>query len=227
MSEIWGDEDSDAPLDEDIGEDIGEEIQPAPEDVRATVNVAAQRRARTLTIACIVLFLAVVLLSVVAATLASSLNRERDARQGVERVAGEFAVALLSYDFEKLPEAKARVLALSTGKFRSEYDRAFASLQTLLTASQARSVGTVTDIFVGPVHDGTASAIAVADATSRTKTGTRRTLASYIQLDLVKVDGRWRVDGVTNLNFGQGSGAPAAAPTTTTTAPKTTKTTKR
>lgn len=171
------------------------------------------RGSRRLVAACVVLFVLSVALASLAAVLASRLESERGRRNDVEEAAGRFATALLTYNHDNLDQAKQRVLALSTGTFREEYERAFAGgLDVLIKETKATSAGTVTDIFIGPVDDDTAKAIVVANATTEGTTGTRRSVASYIQLVLVHVGGDWRVDGVTNLNFGQG--------TTPTTAPK-------
>lgn len=183
-----------------------------PESPAAPAPRPARSRAVPVAVALVVVSTA---LAVLAAVLAARVDADRQERDDVRRVAGRFAEALLTYDFEHLDEAKERVLALSTGNFRQEYEQAFeGGLDTLLRETQARSQATVTDIFVGEVEDGATSAIVVADARAEGSAGTRRTVSSYIRLELVKVEGRWRVDGVTNLNFGQ-----EPAPTTTTTAP--------
>lgn len=172
------------------------------------------RRRPTLIIAA--LFGLSVGLAVLAAVLSARLADERDRRQAVEDVAGRFAAALLTYDFDKLEESKQRVLELSTGNFRKEYEEAFeGGLDTLYQETQARSRGTVKDVFVGAVDGDTAEAIVVADATAEGTAGARRRLDSYIRLQLVRLGGRWQVDGVTSLNFGEEPGSV----TTTTAAP--------
>ena len=189
-----------------------EETGPAPEPEPAPLP---DRRRRRLVIACAALFGLSVGLAVLAAVLASRLSEERARHDEVEEVAGRFAEALLTYDFDKLEESKKRVLDLSTGTFRKEYERAFAGgLEVLYQETKARSKGTVTDVFVGSVEGDTATAIVVADAVAEGTSGTRRRVDSYIQLALVRVGGTWRVDGVTSLNFGQEPGS-----TTTTTGP--------
>jgi hypothetical protein len=120
---------------------------------------------------------------------------------------------LLTYDFEDLDTSRDRVLARSTGKFRKEYEDAFESgLRTLLTETKATSQGTVTDIYVSRIEDSAASTIVVANAVADGTGGRRASLSSYIQLDLVEVGGRWRVDGVTNLTFGRDSSSAAGTP---------------
>lgn len=196
-----------------------EEAQPGAvegaEPEVAAPRARPDRARRRLAVACAALFGLSVGLAVLAAVLSARLADERDRHQAIEEVAGRFAAALLTYDFEKLDASKQRVLELSTGNFRKEYERAFVGgLDKLYLETKARSVGTVKDVFVGTVEDDTANAIVVADAVAEGTSGTRRRLDSYIQLDLVRVGGRWRVDGVTSLNFGQEPGS-----ATTTTAP--------
>jgi Mce-associated membrane protein len=172
-----------------------------------------RRRSWALPALAFVLLLAVLTLAVIATLQRQQLASERDDRKEIERVSGELATALLTYDFEHLDASRDRVLARATGKFRKEYETAFdGGLRTLITETKAKSRGTVTDIYVGDVDDGAASVIVVANAVADGTGGRRASLGSYIQLDLVEVAGRWRVDGVTNLTFGSG------APTTPTTA---------
>jgi len=153
-----------------------------------------------------------VVLAALAASQRSQLERERGDRSEIESVSGELATALLTYDYQNLGASRDRVLARATGKFRKEYDSAYdTQIKPLLTATKATSHGTVTDIYVSRVADGTASVIVVANAVADGAAGKRATLDSYIRLDLVKVGEHWRVDGVTNLTFG---GAGATAQTT-------------
>ena len=200
----------------------------APEDPHVVADVdpggpsPASRRARGLLIACIALFVLSVGLGILTAVLASKLDREVATRDDVEETAGRFATALLTYHHEDLERSKQAVLDLSTGKFRREYEQAFnGGLDVLITETKATSEGTVTDVFVSDVEEDTATAIVVADVRVTGTAGERRGASSYIQLELVRVAGRWRVDGVTNLNFGQ-NGTPTGVPSspeTTTTAP--------
>lgn len=161
----------------------------------------------------VLLFVAAVGFAALAASQRAQLNDERSERRSVERVAGELATALLTYDHSRLDESKARVLQNATGKFRKEYEDTFErALRPLFTETKATSEATVTDVFVGEIDDGTATAIVVADQKAQGVAGSRAAFASYILLDLVKAGGRWRVDGVTDLNFGQQAGTTTTAP---------------
>jgi Mce-associated membrane protein len=189
---------------------VDDQVDDAPAEAEA---VAPKGRSAWRPVAFALLFVATVALATVAATLRSNLEQERGDRDEIERVSGDVAAALLTYDYRDLERSKARVLANATGKFRAEYETAFeTSLRTLIAETQASSTGTVTDIFVTRVDDGAASAIVVANAVANGAAGRRATVGSYIRLDLVEVGGRWRVDGVTDLNFAQSG-------TTTTTTP--------
>jgi hypothetical protein len=85
----------------------------------------------------------------------------------------------------------------------------------------------VKDVYASSVENDSASVITVVNAVASGTAGQRRSVDSYIQLDLLKVRGAWRVESVTNLNFGQGTdsgtGASGTGGTTgTTTVPPTT-----
>lgn len=187
--------------------EVGQEELPSPTE-------PVRRRPRSVLVLCIVLGLACLGFAVLAAVSTSRLDHERGDREAVEDVSGRFASALLTYDYQDLPAAKKRVLALSTGKFRREYEQAFSNgLDVLFKETKATSAGTVTDVFVGPIDNGTVTVIAVVDAVAKGATGGRRLVSSYVELQLVKVDGVWKVDGVTNLNLGAGaSDTPVPAP---------------
>lgn len=178
---------------------------------------------RGLVVLCVILGVAAVAFAVIAAVATAQLDDERGDREEVEEVSGRFASALLTYDYRDLAGAKKRVLDMSTGKFKAEYEKAFdGGLDKLFEATQSRSAGTVTDVFVGPIEAGSVTTITVVDAVSTGTAGGRRLVSSYIELQLVKVGGRWKVDGVSNLNLTAPTSeavVPGASTTTTTAAP--------
>lgn len=205
--------DAPEPVDPEPAASESEAVEPAPETKKP--------RNRAVLLA-VVLGLVALLAAAAAASYASTLNSERNEEQDVREVSGRFAAALLTYDFEDLDAAKKRVLDLSTGKFRREYEQAFdGGLDKLFRETQARSAGTVTDVFIGEIEDGSVTTIAVVDAVAKGSVGSRRLVSSFVELQLVKVGGKWRVDGVTNLNLGATpASTPGAAATTTTAPPK-------
>lgn len=190
-----------------VAPETGSEPAPAAEPVPAPPD----RGRRRLMVACAALFGLSVGLAVLAAVLSARLADERDNKRAIEEAASRFAVAFLTYDYQKPEDSKRRVLELATGDFHKEYERAFdGGLATLYQETKSTARGTVKDILVGAVEDDTASAIVIADQEVTGISGTRRRLDSYIQLSLVRVQGRWRVDGVTSLNFGEQTEASTA-----------------
>lgn len=203
------------------GHEVGDE---AVEAVEMADGRQPARRSRMAVVLAVVFGVAAVGFAVIAALSTAQLDEERGNRESVEEVSGAFASALLTYDYRDLEGAKKRVLDMSTGKFKAEYEKAFdGGLDKLFEATQSRSAGTVTDVFVGPIEGDTVTAIAVVDAVSSGTAGGRRLVSSYIELQLVKVGGRWKVDGVSNLNLTAPTSeavVPGASTTTTTAAPK-------
>src|SRR5205085_2613826 len=75
------------------------------------------------------------------------LQQSKDARAGVEQVASRFASAVLTYDYRNLDKTKQGVLALSTGKFHTDYEQNFGGLSALFTTTKGQSTATVKDVF--------------------------------------------------------------------------------
>ena len=150
--------------------------------------------------------------SLLAADATADRTRERGDREEVEEVAGRLATALSTYDYRDFEATKRRVLALSTGAFASEYERAVGALASLIDQTKATSEATAGDVFVGNLGEGKASAIVVLEIRASGVGGPRVSVDNYVDLSLVKVEGRWRVDGVRNLNLGVAGGGAASQP---------------
>lgn len=138
---------------------------------------------------------------------------ETDPRlEDVRRTAGRFGETLVTYDYRDPDAHRSAVLALSTGSFRDEYEDAFdGGLAEVITEAEATSTGFVKDIYVSELDEERAQAIVVVDI-DHTGAGGPRTLHDvYFRLTFVEVDGTWKVDQVTDLNFDAGT-----APTSTT-----------
>lgn len=160
-----------------------------------------------------------VVFGLLAAILGVVTARETNATEGpplksLREAAGEVAQALFTYDY-KDPEAhKERILALATGSFRSEYADAFdQGLGELITKVQATSEGFVKDVYVSEIDDERAQAVVVSDVTRDGAGGERTLYDIYIQLTFVDVDGTWKVDQVTDLNFETEGAQPSATST--------------
>lgn len=168
---------------------------------------AERNLTRPLAVMATVLFVTTVVLAVIAASVYNTLQHERDDRDDVRRAASRFAARLLTFDYRDPDDLQRAVKAMSTARFAREYDRAFPGLEELITAGETTSEGAVSDVYVGDVDDDSATVIAVVETTTDGRAG-RRTGDFYMELDMAKSDGDWKVDGFTNLNF-SGAGAPA------------------
>ena len=164
-----------------------------------------------------------VALAVAVAVLAVLLAADEggsDRAEAVRRAAGTFGEALLTYDFHDPEAHRDEVLALSTGSFRQEYEEAFdAGLGPVISDVEAVSKGVAKDVYVSELGEADAQAIVVLDVEVTGIAGPRTLSDFYIRLTFVEVQGEWKVDQVTDLNFD-----PGAASTTTTSAPESTTT---
>ena len=161
---------------------------------------------RSVAVLAAVFFVTTVALAIVAASVYNSLQHERDDRTEVRRAASTFAARLLTFDYRKPEELRTAVRSMSTASFAREYERAFPGLKELITAGETTSEGAVTDVYLGDVDDQAATVIAVVKTTTNGKGG-QRTGDFYMELDMARSGGAWKVDGFTNLNF-SGGGTP-------------------
>ena len=133
----------------------------------------------------------------------------------LRRAAGTAATAFFTYDYDDPAAHKDRMLELSTGSFRTEYERAFdQGLGDLITRVKATSEGFVKDVYVSEVDDERAQAVVVSDVTRNGTGGPRTIYDVYVLLSFVRVDGRWRVDNLTDLNFDEVGAQPGGETTT-------------
>jgi hypothetical protein len=158
---------------------------------------------------------------------ASDSSAKESTRHDVETVAGGFAEALLSYDYNDLTGARDRVVDLATDNFAQQYTAGFSSgLGNQITSLQATAKATVRAVYVSDVNGDNAKAVVAADTEVHSSSSTQRHLGQYLDLALVHQGGKWRVDTVTYLGSldDQTSPAPGSTTTTTTTVPTTTTT---
>jgi hypothetical protein len=155
---------------------------------------------------------------------AGDLRDERDDRREVARVAAAFGAAYLSYDFDDVEASSAAVTELATEAFAESFaDTSAPGIEELFATLQTSTVATTDEVFVGDVGDGRARALVVVDvAASSTASSQELSDLSFV-LDLVEVDGEWRVDAVApapQADIGDPAGSEPTSPTTApTTAP--------
>lgn len=159
----------------------------------------------------------------VAAFQLRDLQGDEDDRQEAAEVASEFTTALLAYDHQDLQGSIDRVIELSTPEYAGTYQEAFsAELQPVIDQLEARGEVLVRDVFVGDISGDRVGAVVLFDATIDSTVGTRRLTGSYVQIDLVKVDGEWRGNDLVflatteeGLDPAGGDAADGTSPTTT------------
>jgi Mce-associated membrane protein len=200
--------------DTDATTEVADEVRGAP-----AAEPPRRRWRRLAAVAAVVAVLAAVGVAVAQWQRADDLAAEADTRRAVATTAGEFAAALLSYDAAALDEARDRVTALATPGFAAEYTAAFDNgLRTVIDELDAVATATVRDVLVSDVSGATARAVVVADSSVTSAAGERDLRGSYLQLELERVDGRWRVAAATAVGV-QTEDVTATTATTPTTAP--------
>jgi hypothetical protein len=152
------------------------------------------------------------------------LRADRNEVRSAERVASDFTTAVLSYNFRDLRGSVDDVKALSTTDWGRQYEEAwFQEQQSIVEATRARGRVAVEDVLLGQESSGVIPAVVRFDATIRSEVGVRRITGGYLQLDLTRQDGEWKVDNMQYLatedqqldpNDGSGDGT-TPTPTTT------------
>lgn len=184
--------------------------------------VAPERPRRPLLVLAITLAVLFAVAAAVLGVVAASRGDGDDRLQAVREAAGRFGEALVTYDYHDPDAHRSAVLGLSTGSFRQEYEDAFdQGLADVITEVEATSTGFVKDVYVSEVDEERAQAIVVVDIEHTGSGGPRTLFDIYFRLTFVEVDGEWKVDQVTDLNFDTGpSPSDPTASTTSTTAPR-------
>jgi hypothetical protein len=131
--------------------------------------------------------------------------------------AGRAGQTFLTYDYQHPEEHLERVLALSTGSFKRDYQSQFdQALKDIIQQTKAVSEGFVKDVYVAQLDGETGEVIIRADESLDGASGKRTVYDLYMLVTMVEVSGSWKIDQVTSLNFPTGG---AGAVTTSTTAP--------
>ena len=130
----------------------------------------------------------------------ADLQADIDRQDDIASVAGRFAEVLLTYDHEDLDASRAAVRDLATADFADEYVSAFdAGLGGQIESLEATSTSTIREVFVSRAAGDTARAIVIADSEIQSSAGSRATVGTYLDITLIRLDGRWQVDDVTSV----------------------------
>ena len=140
----------------------------------------------------------------IAAILAESvlllrINNPEDKRNDVLNVSRRFLVLLTTYNASTLAQQRRDVLALATGRFKTEFnDLTGDAFAKALTETKADSRGHIQSVAVVSVSGDNASVLALVDVTVTNKDlKTPRTEHNVIELSLVHTSSGWRIDAVT------------------------------
>ena len=150
--------------------------------------------------------LAAVLLLVLVAGGVSALLIRHDrldtadsSRTDVARVAGDQAVAMLSYRHDTVDDQLATAAAGLTGDFRGEYETLVA--EAVAPSAKEKSIDTAVTVAGSSVvsidGDDATVLLFLNQVTTSAQTPDPTTTGSRVTVDLTRVDGMWAVSGLT------------------------------
>ena len=149
--------------------------------------------------------LAVVAVCATAATAAGAVklsdhDQKKDLRTQVLSVGRQVAIDFAVYDYRHIDADFTRVANESTGKFKSQFVTQSAGVRELIIKAKAVSTA---DIAAEGLVDAGARHASVVVALDRTVTNTSAPKGQRdsfgLQIDLVRVDGKWLASGVKPL----------------------------
>jgi Mce-associated membrane protein len=125
---------------------------------------------------------------------AASSTQESAERQEVQRVASAFAVNVNTYSASNIDSYAQRVRPLLTSKFAPSFDRAIKGIVAQVRSTKLRSKGEVLVTGVSTLDRDSATVLVVSDADVSSAVGSRARHFRW-EVDLVRQDGKWLVDG--------------------------------
>ena len=133
----------------------------------------------------------------------SRAEKANDRDLAVTVAATQVTKAFLDVDYRAMEPRLAKVLSLSTGTFKNQYETAKTDLKTQAQSAQAVAVGAVRDVGIADIDNDTAVVYVAADTTISNKSIAAAKAAGKtvddkrhyrFQLNLTKVHGRWLLD---------------------------------
>ena len=142
----------------------------------------------------VVVAVAAVVLSATALSRLSAASDRSDRREAILDSARQQAVNFTTLDYQHLDRDLGRVLAGSTGDFRTQFKAGTKNLTDLVTQNQAVSRGEVLDAGIVSSDDDSARVLVVADSTVTNAADSQPQKRHYrMQLDMVRSGDRWLV----------------------------------
>lgn len=160
----------------------------------------AKRRASGLILR-ILLVLSLAAIGYLSVALADATDEQRQ-RKVVEAAARLFARELTTYSHETIQEDIEEVVALSTGSFKRDYQRAQGgkAFQDALVEAQGSSSGRLVAVAVRSISDEEAEVVAILDQTVKNNKQTEpRTERRFLELLMVRTSSGWKTDRVSVL----------------------------
>ena len=118
----------------------------------------------------------------------------------VREAAADFATGMMTYDHEDLDGLRQRVADGATDAFAEVVGTTLDDgLADRITGLGASSTATVDRVLVDTATATTAHAVVVLDVTITSDEGARELTDAYVELTMVRQDGRWLVDDLTRL----------------------------
>jgi hypothetical protein len=175
----------------------------------------------------LLLALGALVVAVAAAALAigqsgeiDDLRTDRDDRRDVARVASSFAETYMTVDYDDVDATSTSLDDLVTEAFAAAFSERREPLRDSFAELETSTVATTDEVFVGDIEGDSARAFVILDIElTSTATGPQQLEDFSIVVDLLKVDGEWRVDRQRAAPQPDVGGA--ASTTTPTTAPAT------
>jgi Mce-associated membrane protein len=130
--------------------------------------------------------------SLVLAPRVSAAQARADRDQAILHAARQEAVDFTTLDYRSLDRDLGRVLAGSTGSFKTEFQTGTKDLRTVVTTNKTVSTGSVLSAGIVSADPDSARVLVVADATVTNTKDPKGTPRHYrLQLDLVRQGGTW------------------------------------
>jgi Mce-associated membrane protein len=124
---------------------------------------------------------------------ADGLRHTASVRSAAASTAGQFGLALFTYDYTDLQGAKARVLRFATARYAKGYETTSPREQATIVQLKARESATVTGVFLTDVVRDRVAGVAIVKATLQSTAGARSSV-SYLDVALVRQGTAWKVD---------------------------------
>lgn len=168
-------------------------------------------RRRSLPVAVVAVALTVVVALAIFAAVALQRAGDGDGGDEPRLLAGRIVETLFTVEPTSLDHWSAAIRDPGTPTFIEDFTTTEAQLRALITERDVHLTCQVTEIFLGPIDDGAVSAIVRMNRLGRAGSTPIEGTGELAQVDLVRIDGEWRVNKVEGI--GGTGGLLAGVPT--------------